>query len=136
MRKPFLKGNSFNISISHSHQLTSILVSRKKKVGIDLEYMSHKISALSFRFINAHEIITDDINLSRYHLYLHWCAKEALYKICDKQDINFRENLTIAPFRPKERGRIRGRVINPKGVEDFRLRYERMNDYAIVWTCK
>ncbi len=136
MRKPFLKENSFNISISHSNRLTSILMSRNKKVGIDLEYMSHKISSLSFRFINSQEIITEDPALSRYHLYLHWCAKEALYKICDKQDINFRENLTISPFHPGEKGRIKGRVINLKGAEDFRLRYERMDDYAIVWTCK
>lgn len=136
MRKPFLRGNSYNISISHSNFMTSILLSRTKKVGVDLEYMSHKISSVSFKFINGQEIVTDDPKLRRYHLYLHWCAKEALYKICDKQDINFKENLTVIPFRPRNKGSIKGRVLNAKGLEDFNMKYEKMDDYAIVWTCK
>lgn len=134
--KPFLKGNSCNISISHSYNLTSIFMSKTQRVGIDLEFMSHKISSLSHKFINSQEIITDDPDLKRYHLYLHWCAKETLYKICDKQDINFKENLTILPFDPKEQGTIRGRVLNNKGVEDFKLSYRKYKEYAIVWTCK
>ena len=96
--KPFLKGNSYNISISHSQNLTSIFISDKKRVGIDLELMSHKISTVSHKFINSQEMVTQDPALKRYHLYIHWCAKEALYKICDKQDINFRDGLTISPF--------------------------------------
>ncbi len=136
VRKPFLKGNSYNISISHSNHLTSILLSKTKRVGIDLEFMSHKVTSVSFKFLNSQELLTSDPELQRYHLYLHWCAKEALYKICDKQDINFRENLTIFPFEPKESGVIKGRVLNFKGIEDFSLKYEKMDDYAIVWTSK
>ena len=80
-RKPFLLNNSYNISISHSHLLTSILISRFMRVGIDLEYMSHRISQIAGRFINESERITENSSLVRYHLYIHWCSKEALYKI-------------------------------------------------------
>ncbi len=135
-RKPFLKGNSFHISISHSHKLTSILMSKTKKVGIDLEFMSHKISSVSSKFINHQELITSVPELKRYHLYIHWCAKEAIYKICDKQDINLKENLTIFPFSPDREGKIMGRVLNIHGVEDFRIHYKNMDGYAIAWTCK
>jgi len=135
-RKPFLKENTFHISISHSRDLTSILMSKTKKVGIDLELMSHKISNVSFKFINHQELITTDPEMKRYHLYIHWCAKEAMYKICDKQDINFKENLTIMPFEPKQGGCLKGRVLNIHGVEDFRIKYENMDGYAIAWTCK
>jgi len=135
-RKPFLKGNSWNISISHSYNLTSIFVSKTKRVGIDLELMSHKIRTISHKFINSQEYITSDPDMIRYHLYIHWCAKEAMYKICDKQDINFKENLTVFPFEPADEGMIKGRVLNSKGVDDFWLRYKKYKDYAIVWTCK
>ncbi|MCB8994456.1 MAG: 4'-phosphopantetheinyl transferase superfamily protein [Bacteroidales bacterium] len=135
-RKPFLKENSFQISISHSKDLTSILMSKSKKVGIDLEYMSHKISNVSSKFINNLELITTNPDLLRYHLYIHWCAKEAMYKICDKQDINFKENLSILPFDPKHDGWLKGRVLNIHGVEDFNIRYENMDGYAIAYTCK
>lgn len=135
-RKPFLLDNSSSISIAHSNKFTAILMSRFMKVGIDLEYMSHKISKLASRFINDSEIITKDPELVRYHLYIHWCAKEALYKICDKKDINFKKNLRIEPFEPAERGSLKGVVDNVYGIETYQLDYFRMNNYIIVWCCK
>jgi 4'-phosphopantetheinyl transferase len=134
--KPFLADNSHHISISHSKNLTSILVSMKKRVGIDLEFMSHQIHNIANKFINENELITNNPDQERLHLYIHWCAKEALYKICDKQDINFKENLTLFPFEPKESGILRGRVLNSHGVEDYVLNYQKIEGYAIVWTSK
>src|SRR5664279_4597606 len=93
--KPFLSDGSRFISISYSHKLTAILLSTNEKVGIDLEYMSSNIATMAFKFLNRKEKITKENNNRRYHLYLHWCAKEALYKICDKEGINFRNNITI-----------------------------------------
>jgi 4'-phosphopantetheinyl transferase EntD len=135
-RKPFLLDNSYNISISHSNKLTSILIGRYMRVGIDTEFMSHRISRIADRFIHEEEVITEDPDLVKYHLYIHWCAKEALYKICDKQYINFRKNLKIDPFIPADQGEIRGTVDNIKGKETFLLSYMRMDDYIIVWCYK
>ena len=135
-RKPFLLDNSCNISISHSKKFTVILTSRFMRVGIDLEYMSHKISKLADRFINETEKITDDPDHMRYHLYIHWCAKEALYKICDKKDINFKKNLRIEPFKPDDAGSILGTVDNIYGHDTYNLNYFRMDNYIIVWCCR
>jgi len=135
-RKPFIKGNSYYISISHSHDLTSILLSREKRVGIDLEYMSHRIGNISDRFINKQESITEDEEHRKYHLYIHWCAKEALYKICDKQDINFKDNLTIDTFHPVEKGVLKGWVKNRMRNESFSMNYFSLGNYVVVWTCK
>jgi 4'-phosphopantetheinyl transferase len=135
-RKPFVRGNSFNISISHSKDFTSVLISKNRKVGIDLEYMSHRISNIESKFINENEVITSNKSRKKYHLYIHWCAKEALYKICDKQDINFRKNLTIEPFVPKEKGYITGWVNNKYMNEKFRLYYFTIKNYIIVWTIR
>jgi hypothetical protein len=135
-RKPFLLDNSSHISISHSRDYTSILLSKYKRVGIDLEYMSHRISSIADRFINQREQITDSPGLIRYHLYIHWCAKEALYKICDKKNIHFKEGLTIAPFIPEDEGIIEGKVNTLHGTDVYELIYRRMEDYILVWTCK
>ncbi|MFW5752020.1 MAG: 4'-phosphopantetheinyl transferase superfamily protein [bacterium] len=135
-RKPLLEDNSHQISISHSNNLTSILLSKKKKVGIDLEYMSHRISSIAFKFINEREYITRDPGRIRYHLYVHWCAKEAMYKICDKQDINFKKNLTIKPFHLNDRGQMEGIVSNIHGREKFNLSYFKLDNYAVAWCIK
>ncbi|OFY67050.1 MAG: hypothetical protein A2V64_13675 [Bacteroidetes bacterium RBG_13_43_22] len=134
--KPFLKDGSRFISISHSHKLTAILCSTTEKVGIDLEYMSSNIGAFAFKFINRKEKITRDPEIRKYHLYLHWCAKEALYKICDKEGISIKQNLTIMPFEVKDSGEIKGAVHTRKINESFDLFYSRYDNYAIVWTKK
>lgn len=134
--KPFIKDGSHFISITHSHKLTAIMLSTQEKIGIDLEYMSSNISALSFKFINKKEKITRARNKKRYHLYLHWCAKEALYKICDKEGINIKKNITIYPFDLSESGDIKGKVHSEKINEIFDLHYTRYENYALVWTNK
>lgn len=135
-RKPFISDNSFNISISHSHNFTSILLSKNKRVGIDLEFMSHRISKIAHKFINDDESITSHPDLVKYHLYIHWCAKEALYKICDKQDINFKDNITIAPFKPVVQGKVKGKVHTGKINDEFDLNFFRLNNYIIAWCSK
>jgi phosphopantetheinyl transferase len=134
--KPFLGDGSHFISISHSHNLTSLLLSRTEKVGIDLEYMSANISAFAFKFINRKEKIVRDRDRKRYHLYIHWCAKEALYKICDKEGISIRKDITILPFEVNESGEISGIVRTDRIDETFNLWYTRYENYAMVWTKK
>jgi phosphopantetheinyl transferase len=135
--KPFLRDGSRFISISHSHKLTAILLSTSEKVGIDLEYMSTNIAALALKFLNRKEKVVKEQEAKRCHLYIHWCAKEALYKICDKEGINFKKkNLTIAPFQVEEAGEIKGSVHTDKINEEFDLHYSKYDNYAIVWTKK
>lgn len=134
--KPFLADNSYNISISHSKNLTSVLLSKNKRVGIDLEFMSHQIHNIAHKFINDDEFITKNDGLERIHLYIHWCAKEALYKICDKQDINFKQNLTITPFESDLLGKLEAHVHNRFGREKYNLEYFVIDGYTVVWCSK
>ncbi|NOY37533.1 MAG: 4'-phosphopantetheinyl transferase superfamily protein [Chlorobi bacterium] len=134
--KPFLAGKDYDISISHSGRYTAILLSREQRVGVDLEKMSHRISKIADRFINPSERITADPSVKRYHLYIHWCAKEALYKLLDKKGLNFREHIIIQPFVPKDEGQLSGHVKNETIDESFDLWYYRLVDYVIVWSCK
>jgi 4'-phosphopantetheinyl transferase len=134
--KPFLRDGTHFISITHSHRLTAILLSTNEQVGIDLEYMSSNISAFAFKFLNRREKVTKDPSGKKYHLYIHWCAKEALYKICDKEGISIRNNITIEPFILNDSGELTGKVHTEKIKESFTLFYARYDNYAIVWTKK
>jgi len=135
-RKPYLDDHSHNISISHSKNLTSILLNKTKRVGIDLEFMSHRIRKIAHKFINDNESININELTEKYHLYIHWCAKEALYKICDKKDINFKLNLFIKPFQLNSEGVIKGKVDSERIDEEFDLNYFKYDNYIIVYTSK
>lgn len=135
-RKPFLTDESCHISISHSSRLTSIILSRKHRVGLDLEHISGRIASLAGKFLTPGEENALSRKCRRYHVYIYWCAKEALYKICDKQNINFREDIIIDPFVPEKQGTLTGKVHTESIREDFVLHYFRHSNYAVVWCCK
>jgi 4'-phosphopantetheinyl transferase len=135
-RKPYLEDRSYNISISHSKELTAILLSKDCRVGIDLEYMTPRISSIAYKFINERERLTNDLEKRTYHLYVHWCAKEALYKICNRKNLNFRDSFTIDPFPLDDEGTITGSALGPDISEVFNLNYFRIENYSIVWCCK
>jgi len=135
-RKPFLFNSSQHISISHSRSLTAIMLSNNRKVGLDLEFMGNNIEKVADKYVNEEEYIVSDLSARNFHLYIHWCAKEALYKLCDKQDINFRKNLTIEPFEPEPCGEIMGWIDNKFWHDKFLLRYFTINNYVIVYCSK
>ena len=135
-RKPFLDDNSYNISITHSHKYTAILLNEKKQVGIDIEYMTHNIERVAHKFINEKEFVTNNPLNRREHLYVHWCAKEALYKICDKEDINFIEHLTIKPFEIGANGNITGIVNKDQRAEEYWMYYMIYDNYVLVYCIK
>lgn len=134
--KPFIKDGSHFISITHSNKLTAILISRNERVGIDLEYMRLNINAFASKFLNKKEKITRRWADRTYHLYIHWCAKEAMYKICDKEGINIVNDISIEPFEVRESGEIRGTVKNERIDDQFTLYYSKYDNYTIVWTKK
>jgi len=134
--KPFIKDGSYFISISHSYKLTAILISKNERIGIDVEYMRSNIHTIAYKFINKKEKITRKRDMRTYHLYVHWCAKEALYKICDKEGINIINDITIEPFEIKESGEIYGSVQNQRINDRFILHYSKYDNYTIVFTRK
>jgi phosphopantetheinyl transferase len=135
-RKPFLADSSHNISISHSYHYAAVIISEKRHTGIDIEKMQPKIIHIAKKFINQLEYNSINKNKEIYHLYLHWCAKEALYKMFDKKDINFKNNITLEPFQPLEEGTITGRVQTNEISEEVDLNYFHINNYSIVWGFK
>jgi 4'-phosphopantetheinyl transferase len=135
-RKPFLTDKEYNISISHSNRLTSIIISKKHRVGLDLEFVSNKVASLAEKFMTPGEVEAISGRCRRYHVYIYWCAKETLYKICDKQNINFREDIIIDPFLPDKSGTITGKVHTDAIKEEFVLHFFRYNKYTVVWCCK
>jgi 4'-phosphopantetheinyl transferase len=135
-RKPFLFNSDQHISISHSRNMTAVLLSNTRKLGLDLEYMAQNVERVAHKFLNKDEYIVDNKEKRNFHMYIHWCAKEALYKLCDKQDINFRKNLTIEPFEPDDCGEIMGWVDNKFWHDKFLLRYFTIKGYIVVYCCK
>lgn len=107
--KPYLKTNPYNtepvqVSISHSHHFSTIIISTKK-VGIDIEMQREKIIRIAEKFCqseldfliqnNPPEPKKDYIK----KLTLIWGAKEAIFKIMNLEGISFKNHIRVHEFK-------------------------------------
>jgi len=132
--KPFLKNKSWHISISHSGSYVAVIINLNTAVGIDIQLITKKITLVANKFMNETELDTlTTINYAE-QLHVFWCAKEALYKLYGKKELSFKADILIAPFEYKSSGEIVGTLITPINKLTIPLRYQKLNNYILVYT--
>ena len=89
---PIIKGKF--ISISHTSYFVAIIVS-DKKVGIDIERNRQQIFRIAHKFVNEDEKNKFDVD-SLEILSIIWNSKEAMFKLCDRTGIDFKDNLNVS----------------------------------------
>lgn len=89
---------AYHISITHSHQMAAVIVSPDKLVAIDLELIDSRVDRVSKKFVSAEEFRYLESVPSTQTLTTIWSAKESLYKLYGKRNLDFRLNLFIEPF--------------------------------------
>lgn len=97
--KPYLKNSKFHISLSHSGEYVTAIIS-KYKVGIDIQEISKKVEKIKSKFLSKQELKQCDNDILRLNRY--WTAKEALYKGYGKKGLAFIENIIVTPFKKKK----------------------------------
>ena len=131
--KPYIPGSEIKISISHSYDLVAVIADRSKETGIDIEFIKPKIERIADKFMSSREIRALDVRYPIESLYVHWCAKEALYKLYGKKEIFFKKNLRVEPFSYEGKGMITGSIISGSFNETYRLHYEKTGEHMLVY---
>lgn len=99
--RPYLEG--YHIGISHTKQYASVILSKTKKVSVDIEYQSDRIVRIANRFLrddekkmfvdgNAAEGQSRSIfsgSPDYTPLLLSWCAKETMFKYYSDARLTF-----------------------------------------------
>ncbi len=131
--KPYLENSFYEISISHSRELVTVMAA-PQPVGIDIQKLVAKIDSIKHKFLRAEE--QESLNEKNYleHLHVYWGAKEALYKAYGRRQLDFKKHIFIEPFVFNLRqGRCRGKVIKEDFEAEFSLRYEQIGEYILVY---
>jgi hypothetical protein len=136
--KPCLKNSGTYISIAHSGDYSAVITSKSIPVGIDIERLKDRIFRIKDRFLSDEEdrSISEPYRLER--LYVAWGAKEALYKIHGKPEVEFRGDIFIDPFDYLcgAKGQCTAGMKTPGGFEKYDIFYERISDYMLVYAWK
>jgi 4'-phosphopantetheinyl transferase len=96
------------VSISHSHHFSAIIVSNEA-VGIDIEMQRDKIIKIAHKFVNDEELNRlQKTNTTEYikKLTVKWGAKEAIFKIKNEKGISFKDHIQVIPFELNEQQTI------------------------------
>lgn len=88
--KPLLKG--YNISISHTRGYVSVILSKNKKVAVDIEYISNRVERVASKFLRK-----DEKAFGLDSLLVHWCCKETMYKLFSEEQLGF-SDMKVLPF--------------------------------------
>ncbi len=129
--KPHLIGLNFHISISHSFPFAAAIIHKMLPVGIDIEKPNEKIGRIAHRFLNDDEFADCDGNFKK--LCIYWAGKEAIFKLNGKTGLNFKEDISIAPFNLQKQDVIRSEFKVENENARIALNYQEFKDYIICY---
>ncbi|MEP6795352.1 MAG: 4'-phosphopantetheinyl transferase superfamily protein [Saprospiraceae bacterium] len=93
--KPYLKGINNHISVSHSEEWCSAMMS-DKSCGVDIQVYSDTVQRISNRFLSEQELTEISKVKNKLHfLHLYWGAKECMYKAYGKRKLEFRSHIYV-----------------------------------------
>ncbi|MES2872952.1 MAG: 4'-phosphopantetheinyl transferase superfamily protein [Bacteroidota bacterium] len=128
--KPYLTNFPHFISLSHSFDYAAVMISKSKAVGIDIELIKDKIERIAHKFMSAQELAF--ISEHRIeHLYVCWCAKEAIYKLHGKKNISFLDHVRIKPFTYGGSGSFQASLDTGVRTNNYTVHYDRFEGYMI-----
>lgn len=129
--KPHLLDSPFHISISNTYPYAVAMLNQKSPAGIDMEKTDPKFLKIRHKFLNPEELDRAGDNLVA--LNIHWCAKEALYKVFGKKSLSFQKHILIDPFKLGASGMLNGQIAVGGIAEKHRLEYLQWNGYIICY---
>lgn len=131
---PYLPDEKLHISISHTKGYVALLLQEQSAAGIDIEYRSDRVLKIRSRFMNLEEEAAIDKVHETEHLLVHWCAKEALFKMIGQTDVDFRKHLHVYPFEYAAEGKFTAFETRTDTGVSYKLGYRIHPDFVMVWS--
>ena len=135
-RKPFLPGERFHFSISHSGDYAAAIVSSTTGVGIDVEMVTPRVDRIKHKFLHPEDLekishLKEDQLIAQ--LTLLWSAKEAMFKWWGKGDIDFSEVMRIQHVDYLQEGVMEAVFTKKDFQKNLQLPYRLTDGLSIVW---
>ena len=127
---PILSDNR-NISISHSDEIVTVLISKENGIGVDVEKIKNKVHSVTSKFLSSNEIGFFGKDPSTRQLIRAWTAKEAIYKALRKPGISFSENIILDEFNDIAQS-ANAKFISSDEETTFKLYFHDLDDYCLT----
>lgn len=129
--KPHLKDGK-HISISHSHEYATIIIS-DEITGIDIELQRDKIIRIADKFVEPEWEFLDKENQENIRkLTVIWCVKESIFKIRNEAGISFKDHIHVHPFEIKDKSGIADLHFQ-NSVIQFKYHFIEIDNFTLVY---
>jgi 4'-phosphopantetheinyl transferase len=129
--KPYLVSLPYHISLSHSFDYAAVMISKTSPVGIDIEQVKEKVERIAPKFLRQEELAFIKDRHKIQHLYVCWCAKEAVYKCYGQKEISFADNITLHPFTFQHHDVLQAKLHKEDLNIDYEVGYLQYEEYMI-----
>lgn len=102
--KPYLADGSYRISVSHTRGFVAVIADEMQEVAVDIEYRSDRVLRLAPRFLSEEELNCPEGTDKALYYLIQWSAKESIFKILNRENVEFKTQIGIENFRPTEEG--------------------------------
>jgi phosphopantetheinyl transferase len=131
--KPFIDLSNEQISVSHSGIYACVIISEKHNVGIDVEEISPRLHKIGDKFLSKEETGEEISHMTTENLCVHWCAKEALYKLHGERKLDFRDQILVKGVPAGREGEFHGMIRTAGSEQHYQLRSEKLDNYYMVY---
>jgi 4'-phosphopantetheinyl transferase len=132
--KPYLADGSLNISISHTKGYATIILSKEKAVGIDIERFGHRVEKVTSHYMRDDEVAQPYQGDKAWSLLLHWSAKETVYKCLGLREVDLIQELRIFPFDIETEGAFQAQELKTHDQKIFKINYLLHPDFVLTCT--
>ena len=132
--KPYLENNAVNISITHTEKYVAVILHEEEDCGIDIESLDRDFSAVEKKALSEDEIDDLEDEKRNEQLAIYWCAKEAIFKLLSRYNVDFAEQIEVERFRPRGEGELEATFIDKhEDEQEFDLQYMTFDRHVLVW---
>ena len=131
--KPYIENNSINISITHTEKYVAVILDQNDEVGIDIESLDRDFSVVEKKALSEDEIEDLEDEKRNEQLAIYWCAKEAIFKLLSRYNVDFAEQIEVERFRPRGEGELEATFTYKDEEEEFDLEYITFDRHVLVW---
>lgn len=129
--KPHLKDGKY-ISISHSHEYATIIIS-DEITGIDIELQREKIIKIAPKFAENELDLLDKENQDYIRkLTVIWGVKESIFKIRNEAGISFKDHIYVQPFDIQDPSGIADLHFQNNSIQ-FKYHFIEIDNFTLVY---
>lgn len=137
-RKPFLHDEAYHFSISHCGDFAAAIVSKTKRVGVDIELVTPAVQRVEHKFLNSREMLdteylTDAGGATKLQkLTIMWSCKEAVYKWWSFGGVDFAADIQLSPFYMRQEGSVSVQFLKDRNIS-LQLQFKLFEGFCLAW---